>query len=314
MNAQDCRVIENIQSLWSGYGEIERYQLIGADQATVVIKHVILPGIKEHPRGWNSQISHERKIRSYQVEWNWYHHWSSKSETWARQPHCYGVFEKDHEILMILEDLDAKGYDLRRSSLNSTEISSCLEWLAHFHCANLGQNPDGLWEQGSYWHLATRPEELEVMADSSLKRAAHAIDEKLNHGKYKTLLHGDAKVANFCFSSTGKVAAVDFQYTGQGCAMVDLSYFLGSCLSEGQLENREESLIDEYFQHFKSALKEQNRREDLSSIEQEWRNLYSYSWADFQRFLLGWSPGHWKIHRHSQSHCSKVLKELGYED
>jgi hypothetical protein len=58
--------IEKIQSLWSGYGKIMRYGLQGSDIDSVVVKHVCLPKQEQHPRGWNTDLSHARKIKSYQ--------------------------------------------------------------------------------------------------------------------------------------------------------------------------------------------------------------------------------------------------------
>ena len=67
-HADEIFHIEDIQSLWSGYGKIMRYGLKGEEHASVVIKHVTLPDQSHHPRGWNTDLSHQRKIRSYQVE------------------------------------------------------------------------------------------------------------------------------------------------------------------------------------------------------------------------------------------------------
>lgn len=50
--------IEEIQSLWSGYGSIVCYGLEGCDRDRVVVKHVRLPTGAQHPRGWNSDLSH----------------------------------------------------------------------------------------------------------------------------------------------------------------------------------------------------------------------------------------------------------------
>ena len=60
-----------VQSLWSGYGSIKRYELEGSDYPSVIVKHV-KPDQGAHPRGWNTDLSHERKLKSYQVEINWY--------------------------------------------------------------------------------------------------------------------------------------------------------------------------------------------------------------------------------------------------
>ena len=60
-----------IQNLWSGYGSIKRYDLEGSDYTSVIVKHVE-PDQGAHPRGWNTDLSHQRKLKSYQVELNWY--------------------------------------------------------------------------------------------------------------------------------------------------------------------------------------------------------------------------------------------------
>ena len=95
--------------------------------------------------------------------------------------------------------------------------------------------------------METRPQELAVLADRSLRVAASGIDEKLNTCAYKTFVHGDAKLANFCFAEDGKVAGVDFQYVGGGCGMKDVAYFIGSCLNEKDCERLEAKILDTYF-------------------------------------------------------------------
>ncbi|MEL6135400.1 MAG: phosphotransferase, partial [Bacteroidota bacterium] len=216
---------EHIQELWSGYGKIMRIGLQNASVESVIVKHVQLPLFQRHPRGWNTNLSHQRKVKSYQVETTWYETYSSQSA--ARLPRCLAIAVQEEEVLMVLEDLDVAGYALRKRSLTWEEIQACLAWLAQFHASYLGKKPEGLWEVGTYWHLATRPQELEALDDQRLKEAAPTIDEKLNTCTYKTFVHGDAKVANFCFSPDGQVAGVDFQYVGGGCGMKDVAYFIG---------------------------------------------------------------------------------------
>jgi thiamine kinase-like enzyme len=178
--------------------------------------------------------------------------------------------------------------------------------LAKFHASYLGKTPDGLWEVGTYWHLETRPHELEVLADYKLKKAAALIDDKLNNCKYKTFVHGDAKLANFCFSPDGQVAGVDFQYVGGGCGMKDVAYFIGSCLNESDCERLESQILDTYFEYLQDALTERN-----DALEREWRALYRVAWADFHRFLKGWSPGHWKINSYSERITAAVIEAIG---
>ena len=292
-----------IQELWSGYGKILRIGLENASVESVVVKHVQLPTYDNHPRGWNTDVGHQRKVKSYKVETAWYERYSKKSA--ARLPKCLAIETKNDEVLIILEDLDQAGYPVRKTSVSWTEIDSCLGWLAQFHASYLGEDSNGLWEVGTYWHLETRPQELAVLDDQRLKEAAPTIDAKLNACKYKTLVHGDAKLANFCFSENGQVAGVDFQYVGGGCGMKDVAYFIGSCLNESDCERLEAQILDTYFEHLQSTLEERN-----DELETEWRSLYRVAWADFHRFLKGWSPGHWKINSYSERVTAEVINGL----
>ncbi len=294
---------EPIQDLWSGYGKILRVRLENAAVESVVVKHVQLSTSKNHPRGWDTDLGHQRKVKSYQVETTWYDRYSKNSA--ARLPQCLAVERQDGEVLMVLEDLDKAGYPLRKRAVAWEEIASCLAWLAQFHASYLGQDPVGLWDVGTYWHLGTRPQELAKLDDEKLREAAPFIDEKLNACKHKTFVHGDAKLANFCFSRDGKVAGVDFQYVGGGCGMKDVAYFIGSCLDERACERFEAQILDTYFQCLQSELGERNE-----ALEREWRSLYRVAWADFHRFLKGWSPGHWKINSYSERVTAEVIDNL----
>ena len=269
---------EVIQELWSGYGKIIRIELENTPLQSVVLKHVQLPRNNNHPRGWNTDIGHQRKLKSYEVETTWYKTYSKHSL--ARLPKCFAIERHQDETLIVLEDLDHVGFHLRKQNVAWTDIKACLEWLAQFHASYLGKVPNGLWDVGTYWHLETRPQELEVLQDKALKNAAVAIDKKLNNCNFKTFVHGDAKLANFCFSENGQVAGVDFQYVGGGCGMKDVAYFIGSCLNESDCEHLESELLDTYFAYLHKALGDKNE-----ALENEWRPLYRVAWADIHRFL-----------------------------
>jgi hypothetical protein len=303
---------EEIQSLWSGYGKISRYALEGFTSNTIIVKNIIFPKQSNHPRAWDTVTSHQRKVDSYQVETEWYKQYAHRCTDVCRIPKCYGTETIGDEQLIILEDLDAAGFPVRKSELTKEEVKSCLKWLAHFHAQFLTISPDNLWEIGSYWHLATRPDEYKAMEDTPLKAAASKIDAVLNNSKFKTLVHGDAKVANFCFSEDmTKVAAVDFQYVGGGCGMKDVAYLLGSCLSAYECEIHEKELLDFYFNALNFALGNTDSK-IVTPLEKEWRELYPFAWADFSRFLLGWMPSHQKINSYSKKQVEKCLKTLAH--
>ncbi len=303
--------VEQVQQLWSGYGQIVRCRLDADEARSVIVKHVRWPDENDHPRGWSSDRSHARKVRSYAVETTWYTDYAARCGARCRVPRCLAHRAHGAEVFIVLEDLNAAGFGARRSHVTDTELQACLSWLAHFHATFLGQTPHGLWSVGTYWHLQTRPDELAVLPDGPLKSAAAVLDRKLNTCRFQTLVHGDAKLANFCFSPDGQeVAGVDFQYVGGGCGIKDVAYFISSCLDERQSERQEAALLDLYFGQLRRALKATSEEVDLDALEREWRALYPVAWTDFYRFLQGWSPGHWKLHSYSARLAREVLGAL----
>ncbi len=100
---------------------------------------------------------------------------------------------------------------------------------------------------------------------------------------------------------------MDFQYVGRGCGMKDLAYFVSSCLDEKVCEEYEAWILDNYFEELRIALDRTDHSICFDYLERSWRDVYPLAWADFYRFLEGWSPGHWKIHAYSQKMYRKAL-------
>lgn len=298
---------ERIQALWSGYGEIVRVYLTGGTQRSVVVKRVQPPADGSHPRGWSGARSHERKLRSYRVEQAFYTTFASSTVHSCRVPASLGALESESEWLFVLEDLDASGFVRRPDHLTARAMDTALRWLASFHATMLGCEPTGLWEQGTYWHLSTRPDEWAATTDARLKASASRLDARLRSARFQTLVHGDAKLANLCFTADESgVAGVDFQYAGRGIGVVDLAYFLGSCLTEQELTEDADRHVDAYFAHLRTACAGVGA--DPEPVEREWRALYAVAWADFARFLSGWAPGHWKLHGYTERMVERALR------
>ncbi|WP_417603283.1 phosphotransferase [Owenweeksia hongkongensis] len=300
--------IAKMQSLWSDYGGIFRLNLKGAKVPSVVVKCILLEEKDKHPRGWVSNLSHERKVKSYQVENHWYEMYAASLPTTVKVPQLLYREKQTSVQILVLEDL-SHSYPNLKQSCTYKEAKTVIRWLAQFHAHFINSPTDGLWPIGSYWHLNTRPDEWKAMEDSPLKEKAQALDFVLNEAKFQTIIHGDAKVANFCFSNNEEVAAVDFQYVGKGVGVKDFAYFLGSCFSDEESQLYEGSLLEYYFETLKLSAKDLNEAEK-AALEKEWRELYPIAWADFNRFLLGWLPNHQKLHNHALSKNGEAFQFL----
>ena len=293
-DANSIEQIEEIQPLWNDYGSLLRIFLHGSVHQSVILKNIQIPTTLKHPRGFANSLSNTRKIRSYEVEENWYRNFNSSiSTSESPTPRHLSSWNTENGNCIVLEDLNQRGFSNRVYRASKTNVKTVIRWLAYFHAANMNRRASGLWENGTYWHLDTRPDELRKIRGTQIHTLASFIDSRLNNARYQTIVHGDAKLANFCFNQTGDaVAAVDFQSVGKGCGMKDLAYFISSCMTEAEAKASQEILLDLYFDHLSEALRD--TKINRTALIEEWRLLYSFAIADFHRFILGWSPNHYK--------------------
>ena len=144
--AKSCGLGDVIQSLWSGYGVIQRVQLDLPDHPTAIVKHIDLSQARENRRGWSGDVSHNRKVRSYEIEKRFYETYATNcSPKFCRVPKLIGAFEKDDGAgyLLVLEDLDAAGFNVHKRQVSKSDLNACLHWLANFHATFMGSSPEG---------------------------------------------------------------------------------------------------------------------------------------------------------------------------
>ncbi|MCC4781276.1 aminoglycoside phosphotransferase family protein [Vibrio lentus] len=338
--------IQVIQRLWGGYGELVRLvfdkdnsgSMNNASVNSVIVKHVALPDKAEHPKGWNTKLSHQRKVHSYQVETAWYQSFTQQWDERCPVPVGLQCELQENEWLIVMQDLAEIGFPLTsqfdvlavsddlatkhtQSELafgytleEQKQRDACLKWLANFHAKHIHIDQEksaSLWEIGTYWHLDTRPDEFNALADLPLKNQAQHIDRLLRECPYPTLVHGDAKLANFCFDSESQnAAAVDFQYVGLGCAMKDVALFMSSAVRPQDCAELESQMLETYFRYLEEALTYYQPQLSIDEIEAAWRPMFYVAWADFQRFVKGWSPEHWKINPYTEQLTQTVIEQL----
>jgi hypothetical protein len=300
------RLEQRLQALWSGYGELWRVTLeLGDSAVSAVVKDV-------RPPPDDASRSHRRKLHSYEVEQAFYARYAARCDVECRVPRAQALRREQGGFLSVLEDLEAAAdFSGGRRRPSDDDIRATLRWLAKFHATFLGVAPDGLWKVGTYWHLATRPDELLRLKHAALRGAAGAIDARLSSARFKTFVHGDAKLENVCFArSRSAVALVDFQYVGGGVGVKDVAYFLSSCLSAQECEALVPRYLDQYFTALRAALAPTLPSEQAAELEHEWRSLFPLAWVDLYRFLLGWAPGQYDPDPYSDALLAQVLGRL----
>jgi hypothetical protein len=263
---------KRIASLWAGYGTITSVDVTIISSSSSKKRHnntdtisLIIKRVKPPMHNDPSDVSHERKLKSYHIEAYFYKHlaplllnnqeskilpcriaipYSIENVSSSTTTKTSASFD------FILEDLSIdynESYSSSLSSINQTK--QAITWLAAFHATfyrhSLIINTDDeneqdfVWKQGGYWHLKTRLDEWNSIPSyqSYIHKSAHAIDERMNeigNGASHTLIHGDYKDANLLFGSSSDeechCAVVDFQYCGIGYGVKDLVMWVVSSI------------------------------------------------------------------------------------
>lgn len=300
LGARSARRTERIQSLWSGYGELFRVALDGGAHRWAVVKWV------RPPRAARDDVSNARKLRSYEVEATFYERYAERCDDSCRVAKLLASRAGERgESMFVLEDLDAAGFDGRTDEGTATQMDRTLAWLASFHARFLRDAGQGLWPIGTYWYLETRRDELAAIADAELRDAAETLAGRLRGARFQTIVHGDAKDANFCFGPRG-VAAVDFQYPGRAPGIVDVAYLLYG-RSDEPADGIDDARLDRYFGYLREAL-----GAEAAEVEAEWRELYVTARLDFCRFLAGWRPSMWRGDARGQQFVRTHLAKVCY--
>ena len=96
---------------------------------------------------------------------------------------------------------------------------------------------------------------------------------------------------------------------GGGVGVKDVAYFLSSCFDGRELSALAPSYLDFYFRALGNFLASRFDARAIADLEAEWRALYPYACADFQRFLLGWAPAYARD-SYALEQTQSVLAEL----
>lgn len=275
-----------IQSLWAGYGKLYRCQ---ADGAHLVVKHFAPPRHAE-----DDSEDHLRKLRSYEVESAFYEKLSDKMiERGCIVPELVACIHDGSSIAIVMRDLEEQhgSFNVRRGNcMNMEEAKRLLSYMARFHSVNwMHERVDGLWPEGCFWQLGTRMDELEYL-DRSWERygldrdMALRIHELVTSLPHRTVLHGDAKAANFFWFSGGEVGGYDLQYCGGGSPCRDLAYTLGCSMQERLIERHETELLRHYHDELTSHL---SAKDAAGFTFETMQDAYDLCVTDLVRFMCG---------------------------
>ncbi|KAH7108149.1 kinase-like domain-containing protein [Auriculariales sp. MPI-PUGE-AT-0066] len=313
----------HLATLWSSYGHLYRIsvRMEGSMPISLVLKHINAPARSD------ASISHRRKLKSYAVERYFYQHLASRLPTTVAVAVSYPTRSSG---ALLLEDLNAKYSRPASGRMDRLDTNVVLTWLAGFHATFWGQrgvvpppsemdsgipeaSVNGVWEQGTYFYLDTRQDELAAIDDGGeyafLLPWASKVNEQLALERAAgrcTLLHGDAKDANIMFSPTRECALVDFQYVGAGVPTLDIAYFLGTSVRASLLQGEGEvQLLRVYHEALATALRARE-----SSVEYSWDTFlrhWELALVDWSRFMAGW--GFWGNDVWVVARCRSIVEK-----
>ena len=267
--------VKNVCRLWAGMGHV--YELsFGTPTNRLIVKCV-----NPDPSQVDS-LGGRRKVASYQVEANFYERYAERliDDHDLQLPRPLHVEHNGNQTIICMSKLE-------NDSKHGNVEEEVIKWLAKLHAATWKSDAEGLQPSGSYWYLDTRPDEHADMPRTGwqgrLKRAARAIDSRLQRDPMQCIIHGDAKDANILWTKDGKVAMCDFQYCGKGPPTRDLAYFL--CSSSNPCQ--EDAFLRAYYETLIQLLPNTVTNPSFEQLKESLELAY----CDYARFMSGW--GFW---------------------
>lgn len=302
----------SIATLWSSYGQIYRISAIPSDDGhagsaprSLILKHIHPPPTS------HASLSHARKLTSYAVERYFYAQLAPRLSENVSVAKSYPTTQPG---TLLLDDLSTSFPSPAWGSLGRDDTKAVLRWLAGFHAAfwggrgtvpspvageaaDVGAEASGVWEQGTYYYLDTRREEMSQVNEDDesgwVVRWADKVDNALKAERdagRSTLLHGDAKGANILFSPSRTCAFVDFQYVGGGVPALDLVYFLGTSVQSQLLRGEgEKELLQFYWDELQANFT--SREQPTTYTRGDFDRQWELAIVDWYRFMAGW--GFW---------------------
>lgn len=282
-----------IASLWAGMGSIVRLQCRDSrgKASTIIAKQIKC----SNPQSFGDK----RKAASYHVEASFYG--SKYCEVLStRHICCQGLHTVDSgrgEITILMTPLPGETIHCMDGDVSKAAVRSVARLHAYFwgiEKANAAVKA-GLAEQGTYWYLATRPDEYDNMSNHGLSRklkeSARDIDEALKEHKYQTVCHGDLKACNMAMSTDPSyVTFVDFQYLGKACPAKDLAYLFvcGMDIDHDFEERQESELVKLYIDELAAnGVGGGDKNASLPTLA-EMRRALDLAYCDLYRWMLGW--------------------------
>ncbi|GLD96737.1 hypothetical protein PINS_up005420 [Pythium insidiosum] len=209
--------------------------------------------------------------------------------------------------------------------LNKDDTKTLLRFLAKLHAAPLADSSllslvkTHLWPEGAWWSLAKRgveelqhaPEvwrgvldafraellhldavtpEIEALGERMVANAAYISEQLFGESAApKTLVHGDAKTANFFFDAATRqhVTAFDWQWSGLGLGALDVANLLNTSVAIDALQDDESEteLLECYLEALRHELQLRGHAPLAYSLA-ELRRHYSLATLEYARVLI----------------------------
>ena len=243
-------------------GDVGRIRLswdpAGAGPESVIVKFPTLR-VSNLETG-KGLLAYEREMRFYQ---------NFSVDCPLSPPAFYGGSDVSGEgdYLLLMEDLESFRFVSQLEGLSVQDASACMAGLARMH-AYYWEKPeldvvDSLYQFSDWadiyapiiatgWPLFQKdfgdliPPEMLPMYEPG-NAAAGAIFRYFSERRPKTLLHGDARIENFCFdASSGAARAYDWQLAAAGPGIYDVMYSFANSVAPDTLFEQGESMLRDY--------------------------------------------------------------------